>query len=166
MLAYWRIAVAVLLGALTLVTFALTGQMLRLEAGLQQNLEAAQALVRAQSAIRERNTLLADLLGLTGGIGEGLDGVVRRSEAISQHAAAILQANRALLDLNLAVEQQTGATADDLERVSASLNAVDRSASSIRDSLADLRDTVAADAELLESIAASTARMNQRTPGW
>lgn len=166
MLAHWRIAVAALVGALALATFALTGQMLRLEAGLQQNLEAAQALVRAQSAIRERNALLAELLGLTGDIGEGLDGVVQRSAAISRHASAVLQANQALLEINLTVEQQTGATADDLQRVAVSLEAVGRSASSIRDSLADLRDTVASDVELLESIAASTARMNQRTPGW
>ena len=161
-----RLIVAGVLGAVAAGSFVITGYLARLEAGIQQNVTAAQALVETQKAVRDRNAVLTDMVAVTNRMGAGLDVVLDRSQAIELGVQAVSEANRATLVLNRAAQQNNAASAQEMARVLAALKGMNRSASAIDDYLAALRDTVAADVDALSAIGSNTARMNVKTPGW
>lgn len=161
-----RLVVAGVLGAAVAGSFAITANLTRLEEGVNQNIEAARALVEAQKAIRDRNAVLGEMVAATTRIGGGLDGVLARSQAIEANVAAVAEANQATLKLNAAVQAGNAASAQELARVAAGIRSMNRSAGAIRDYLAALGETVAGDVDQLSAIGANTSRMNLRTPGW
>ncbi len=161
-----RIALASLLTVAAAGSLSITGYLSRLEGGVQQNVRAAQALVDAQKAIRDRNAALSDMVVATNRIGTGLEAVLSRSEQIGQGVKAVAQANRQTLALNGQVEANNADSARELARVLAALRSMNQSAGAIRQYMADVSEIAARDAGALRAIGANTARMDARTPGW
>jgi len=161
-----RLAVALALGAAVGGSLIITGYLSRLEAGIEQNVTAAQALVHTQKAVRDRNAVLTDMVAATNRISAGLDVVLQRSQAIEAGVQAVAEANRATLALNQVAERNNTASAEEMSRVLAALKGMNTSASAIHDYLMALRDTAAADVDALTAIGSNTARMNAKTPGW
>lgn len=161
-----RLAAAGVLAAATVGSLSITRYLSRLEAGVLHNVRAAQALVDTQTAIRDRNAVLSDMVVVTDRIGAGLDGLISRSEQIGTGVRAVSRANSETLQLNRAVEANNDDAARELARVVEALIAMNQSASAIAQYMSDVADTAARDMEALRAIGSNTARMNARTPGW
>lgn len=161
-----RLMGAVLLGALTAGSFAVTGSLARLEAGIRLNATALDRTVDAQRAVLRQNEMLREMVQTTGRLGDGLGQVLTTSEAILAQVDAVGEANRATLHLNRSLEAANAGSAQELARVVEALRQMNRSAAVIANQMEALQRVAAADVDLLEALAANTARMNARTPGW
>jgi hypothetical protein len=161
-----KIIAALLVGGVTMGSTLITLTMAQLDRGLARNVQAAEALVDAQRAIKEGNQGLAHMVVTTNRIGDGMERLLSHSEQVHRHVQVMAQASRSTLEVNRALEQSNAATPVELRRMLASLRSMNGSASAIRDYLRDLRDTASLDVDRLEAISAITARMNTRTPGW
>jgi len=157
---------AVLVAGVTAGSCLITYYMNQLDRGVAQNIRAAQALVEAQLAIKDRNGALSDLVETTDRIGLGMERLIGHSQQIQRQVQGMSAANRATLELNLALEGSNAVTPIQLRRVLTSLRNMNTSAGSIRDYMSDLRDTASLGVDRLEAISTITARMNTRTPGW
>lgn len=161
-----RIIAAVALAGLAGGSFLVTGHLVSLEKGIEQDVATVRQMVAVQQTIRHQNEILTDMVAVTERIGTGLDSLITATEAIRAQAAAVSDANRATLALNAALEGNNAATAAELQKVVASLQQMNQSAAVIDQSLAGLRGVVAGDAQALRAVADNTARMNLKTPGW
>lgn len=161
-----RVIIALALGGATVGSLMITAQISRLAGGMRENVTAAQALVTAQTAIRDRGAALEQIVASTRRVGTGLDSLIGQAQSLEQGALAVAQANQKTLELNQSMLKQTTATEADLRRVSDSLQTMIGSTGAIRSYMASLRDTVAGDVDILSNIGVNASRMNLRTPGW
>jgi len=161
-----RVVVGLGLAAAAAGSLVITSYLGRLDRGIESDVVAVERMVEGQRAIQKQNEILGDMVTATRSIGGGLDQVIKVSEGIGGHVGAVGKANQSTLTLNDAMIANNLASATDLARVVAALRQMNQSAAAIEQYLAALRETAAADVRHLETIAANTARMNAKTPGW
>ena len=161
-----RILAAAVLTGLAGGSFLITGHLVQLEKGIEQDVATVRQMVAVQQSIRQQNEILTDMVAVTDRIGGGLDGLITASEAIRGQVAAVGEANRATLGLNATLEANNAAAALELQQVVTSLQQMNQSAGVIANSLEGLRTVVASDTQALRAVADNTARMNLKTPGW
>jgi len=147
------------------MTVPTTLQLMKIDHGLSNSLQATSVLVSIQTSIIQKNAHLHTVISTANDMSERLQLTLKTTRSIRQNIDAINHLNKETLELNEAMTKAAANSGGSLGSIAKEMSALYRSTSMLNQTLTSLNEAISSDARNLTAMQQDVSNMNTKTPG-